>query len=62
VASFQLRSAEMVDCQFLVKTTQVSPQDLPYFTEELRKLKRRRQRAYRKGKPSEHYRRSNEAF
>ena len=62
VASFESRSAEMVDCQFPVKTIQVGPHDLPYFTEELRKLKRRRQRAYRKGKRSEQYRRSKEAF
>ena len=33
----------------------MGPQDLPYFTEDLRKLKRKRQRAYRKGKRSALY-------
>ena len=62
VASFESRSAEMVDSQFPVKTVLVGPHDLPYFNEELRKLKRRRQRAYRKGKGSEQYKRSKESF
>ena len=50
VAKFEAQSKVMVDAQFPYKTVLLSPQDLPYFTEDLRKLKQKRQCAYRKGK------------
>ena len=59
---FEKRTKDMVDIQFPTKTVWSSPEDLPYFTQELRKLKRRRQRAYRKGKQSEAYRTCKELF
>ena len=46
VSFFQAYSKEMVDKTFPMKEVQVGPDDKPYFTEELRQLKRRRQRAY----------------
>ena len=52
VEAFETRSKAMVDNIFPSKTVLVGPQDLPYFTEELRGLKRKRQRAYRIGKKS----------
>ena len=55
VPAFESRSEQMVLSQFPTKQVLVGPQDLPYFTEELRKLKRRRQRVYRKGKKSLQY-------
>ena len=36
----------LVDMAFPAKVIQVGPEEKPYFTEELRQLKRRRQRAY----------------
>ena len=62
VEVFEARSKELVDKQFPLKTVWVGPQDLPYFTEELRKLKRRRQRAYRKGRKSVQYKKAKEQF
>ena len=62
VDKFETWSESMVHQQFPTKTVLVSEQDLPYFTEELRHLKRRRQRAYRKGKQSEQYKKCKIAF
>ena len=54
---------DMVDSEFPKKQIQVGPGDLPYFTEELRLLKRRRQRAYSlHGKRSEQYSRLKNKF
>ena len=55
VARFEAHSDNLVTAHFPHKTALVGPQDLPYFTEDLRKLKRKRQRAYRKGKRSALY-------
>ena len=52
VALFESHSEFLVNKQFPFKTVLIGQQDLPYFTEHLRLLKRRRQRAYRKGKRS----------
>ena len=46
VASFEEHSKMMVDKQFPKKGVFVGDGDQPYFTEELRQLKRQRQRAY----------------
>ena len=46
VDSFVSVHCVMVDKSFPTKEIQVGPSDLPYFTEELRKLKRQRLRAY----------------
>ena len=49
-------NSKMVDAGFPKKTIQVGSGDLPYFTEELRHLKRRRVRAYTShGRRSEKY-------
>ena len=55
VSRFEEHSRSIVNAQFPTKTVFVGIQDLPYFTEELRKLKRKKQRAYRKGKRSQPY-------
>ena len=60
VAKFENHAETMVKHQFPIKTVLVGKQDLPYFTEELRNLKRKRQREYRKGKRSIQYIESNE--
>ena len=62
VDKFETWSNTIVNRQFPAKTVLVGSQDLPYFTEELRRLKRRRQRAYKKGKRSEQYRKCKVAF
>jgi hypothetical protein len=46
VGSFETRSEELVGIYFPKKVISVGAGDLPYFTEELRLLKRQRQRAY----------------
>ena len=46
VAAFEERAKNIVDQQFPMKVVSVGEADLPYFTEELRKIKRQRQRAY----------------
>ena len=58
VDSFKKYSKEMVDIFFLpVNVVQSGPTDKPFFTEELRHMKRRRQRAYNShGRRSEEYR------
>ena len=62
VEAFETHSKTMVDNIFPSKTVLVGPQDLPYFSEELRSLKRRRQRAYRKGKKSINYKNAKDQF
>ena len=62
VTQFEARSERLVSSQFPTKIVLVGPQDLPYFTEELRKLKRRRQRAFKKGKRSPQYMQAKENF
>ena len=47
VKSFEDHSKLLVDQQFPKKVVLVGDKDLPYFNEDLRKLKRQRQRAYR---------------
>ena len=46
VECFEANSKKMVDRVFPENEIQVGPEEKPYFTEELRQLKRRRQRAY----------------
>ena len=54
---------KLVDKAFPRKQIQVGPGDRPYFTEELRKLKRRRQRAYQLyGKRSSKYKSMRQLF
>ena len=56
-------SNEMVDTFFPKKTVSIGPDDLPYFTEELRRLKRVRLRAYEQhGRRSRLYIEAKEAF
>ena len=62
VTRFETLTETMVKNQFPIKTVLVGPQDLPYFNEELRHLKRRRQRDYRKGKRSSQYIESKKRF
>ena len=45
----------MVDRIFPEKTVTISTKDKPYFTEELRQLRRQRQRAYRDGGKTDKY-------
>ena len=53
---FEQHAKIMVDQHFPRKVVSVGEGDLPYFTEDLRKLKRQRQRVYRKcGRRSEKY-------
>ena len=59
---FKNHSEDLVNKQFPFKTVHIGKQDLPYFTEELRRLKRRRQRAYRKGKRSKEYIEAKKVF
>ena len=46
VEAFEDQNKRMVDMIFPEKVVQVGPDEKPYFTEELRQVKRRRQRAY----------------
>ena len=62
VDKFETHSQLIVNQWFPTKTVLVGSNDLPYFTEELRRLKRRRQRAYKKGKRSEKYQKCKMAF
>ena len=56
VDRFQAMSEDLVDMSFAKKSVLVGDQDQPYFTEELRRIKRRRQRAYvTHGKRSDRY-------
>ena len=56
VDKFQDKSEYLVDAAFPKKSVLVGDQDQPYFTEELRRIKRQRQRAYAAhGKRSDRY-------
>jgi hypothetical protein len=46
VKAFEARSQVLLDLHFPSKVVSVGAEDQPYFTDELRRLKRRRQRAY----------------
>ena len=63
VDTFVTISSQLVDKSFPLKEVLVGPDDKPYFTEELRKLKRSRQRAYRLyGRRSNKYLQLEERF
>ena len=63
VDTFVNISSKMVDQVFPQKAVFVGPDDKPYFTEELRQLKRQRQRSYRlHGKRSNTYLRLEKRF
>ena len=63
VEAFETHSKRMVDMAFPAKVIQVGPEEKPYFTEELRQLKRRRQRAYAQhGKRSSKYIKLKQSF
>ena len=48
VDKFELHTSQLVNSVFPLKTVTVSDRDKPYMTEELKKLRRQRQRAYSK--------------
>ena len=48
VEVFQQRSASLLDAQFPTRTVLVGSNDQPFFTEELREIKRQRKRAYKR--------------
>ena len=61
--AFETQNQRMVDSVFPEKLIQVGPDEKPYFTEELRHLKRRRQRAYaRHGRRSQQYTTIKQSF
>ena len=63
VDAFVDHSKLLVDEFFPEKKVMVAPEEKPYFTEELRQLKRKRQRAYAKhGRRSIKYKRLKEIF
>ena len=63
VEAFQQRSASLLDAQFPTKTVLVGSNDQPYFTEELRLMKRQRKRAYKRhGAKSIQYKTSKQKF
>ena len=55
VEAFQEHCSNLVEKHFPLKTVNVSSHDLPYFNERLRKLRRQRQRIYRRSGKSEKY-------
>ena len=55
VESFQKFCSLLIEEHFPLKTVNVSSHDLPYFTEQLRSLRRQRQREYRRHGRSEKY-------
>ena len=55
VEAYQNYTSYQVEQYFPEKEVRVSEQDKPYFTEELRNLRRRRQRAYHEGGKSQKY-------
>ena len=60
---FQTSNKSLVDQIFPEKQVQVGPNEKPYFTEELRHLKRQRQRAYEKyGRQSRKYKYLRQIF
>ena len=63
VDKFETTSRNLVDKYFPEKLVSVGPTDLPYFTEQLRSLKRTRLRAYnRHGRRSPDYLQAKNAF
>ena len=48
VEAFEMHSSNLVENIFPEKTVTISAYDKPYITEELKKLRRHRQRIYRK--------------
>ena len=63
VEIFQTSNKSLVDQIFPEKQVQVGPNEKPYFTEELRHLKRQRQRAYEKyGRQSRKYKYLRQIF
>jgi hypothetical protein len=63
VEAFEARVQVLLDLHFPTKVVSVGAEDQPYFTEELRRLKRRRQRAYTaKGRRSGKYVELREQF
>ena len=55
VVTFQKMSTDLVDIHFPLKKISISQFDKPYMTEELRSIRRRRQRLYRREGRSEEY-------
>ena len=55
VEAYQNYTSYQVEQYFPEKEVRVSEQDKPYFTEELRNLRRRRQRAYHEGGKNQKY-------
>ena len=63
VDTLEKKSKDMVDTFFPQKSVAVGPADLPYFREELRRLKRVRLRAYsRHGRQSHEYKQAKDIF
>ena len=63
VDTFEINHKALVDKTFPVKEVRVGNDDKPYFTEELRQVKRRRQRAYTlQGRRSQLYARLKQLF
>ena len=55
VASFEAYTSNVVEELFPEKTVSITSFDKPYMTQELKQLRRRKQRAYRKGSKSDAY-------
>ena len=62
VQTFQEMTNGLMDIHFPLKRISISPYDKPYFTEELKKLRRYRQRIYRKHGRSPKYLEVKEEF
>ena len=62
VDMFQMMITDLVDIHFPLKRITISPYDKPWFTEELKSLRRRRQRIYRKEGRSLSYFKIKEEF
>ena len=63
VETFETSNKSLVDQIFPEKQVKVGPNEKPYFTEELRHLKRQRQRAYEKyGRQSRKYKYLRQIF
>ena len=62
VVTFQAMTNELMDIHFPLKKVSVSPYDKPWMTEELKALRRRRQRIYRKQGRSPQYHEIKDTF
>ena len=62
VDTFQEITTDLMEIHFLLKRISVSPYDKPWMSEELRNLRRRRQRVYRKQGRSTKYLKIKEEF